>query len=121
MLPPLYELTLFLALSLAVTLYALIASGHFPAEGRRETLASPLGLVIIWGSMAIAVAALALALLLAWRRMPLAIAVIAFCAMGLVAPLVMKPMPDSFVDGRRGLLLTAGAAAALAALAWARI
>jgi hypothetical protein len=36
----------------------------------------------------------------------------------LVAPLLLQPLPDSFVNGRRGLITFALAASVLACLAW---
>ena len=38
-------------------------------------------------------------------------------AMVLFAPLLLQPFPDSFVNGRRGLLIFAGMAAGLALVA----
>jgi hypothetical protein len=36
----------------------------------------------------------------------------------LIAPLLLQPLPDSFVDGRHGLLAFAAASIVLAAIAW---
>jgi hypothetical protein len=36
----------------------------------------------------------------------------------LFAPLLLQPLPDSFVNGRRGLLVFAAGAVVLAALMW---
>jgi hypothetical protein len=116
--PPVAELGLFLALSLVTVLYGLAVAGHFPAEARRPSLREPLGASILWGSLIVALAAAITAATFGWRRLPIAAAVIGFGAMGLMAPIVLKPLPDSFVDGRRGLLVLSGVAAALMALAW---
>jgi hypothetical protein len=39
-------------------------------------------------------------------------------AMLLFAPLLLQPLPDSFVNGRRGLLVFSAGAALLAGLMW---
>ena len=116
--PPLSELGLFMALSLVVVLFGLAAAGHFPAEDRRPSLREPLGAALLWGSIVLVVAAALVAAAFGWRRLPLAAAVIAFGTAALLAPLILKPLPDSFVDGRRGLIVLSLAAAGLAALAW---
>ena len=53
----------------------------------------------------------------AWQRLPLYAAVIGGGAMVLFAPLLLQPFPDSFVNGRQGLLIFAGLAAGLALVA----
>jgi hypothetical protein len=51
--------------------------------------------------------------------LPWHLAVIGGGAALLFAPLLLQPLPDSFVDGRRGLLAFSAAAVSLAALMWA--
>ena len=53
----------------------------------------------------------------AWQHVPLPAAVIGGGAMVLFAPLLLQPFPDSFVNGRRGLLIFAGIATGLALIA----
>ena len=57
-------------------------------------------------------------LVLAWRALPWYATVIGGGAALLFAPLLLQPLPDSFVNGRRGLLVFAAGAIALAALMW---
>jgi hypothetical protein len=111
------SLALFMALVLSVSLYGLTASGHFPREHRAERLRGRLGAGILWGTMAVTATAALYAVLLAVQTLPWYAAVIGGGGMLLVAPLLLQPMPDSFVDGRRGLLAFAAAAAALAVIA----
>ena len=116
-LPPFADLAVFMALILVLTLYGLTASGHFPAAARAPALQCSAGRIILWVTLAIAGGVLASALLFAWRRLPFYAAVIGGGAMILIAPLLLQPMPDSFVDGRRGLLAFAAVGLALALLA----
>jgi hypothetical protein len=116
-LPTVADLVVFMALVLVFALYGLTASGHFPGDVRPPALQSNAGRMILWSTLEIAVGVLASALLLAWRRLPLYAAVIGAGAMILLAPLLLQPMPDSFVDGRRGLLVFAALGLALALLA----
>jgi hypothetical protein len=116
-LPPLPELTLFMALVLVLSLYGLTVSGHFPAEHRSPSLSTPVGRLLLWGTLTLS-AALALVLIqFAWRHVPLYAAAIGGGAMLLAAPLLLRPLPDSFVNGRRGLLVFAGLALCLALIA----
>lgn len=116
-LPPLPELAVFMALILVLSLYALTVSGHFPAEHRAPSLATPAGTLILWGTLALAAAAALLAARFAWRHIPFYATTLGGGAMLLAAPLALQPLPDSFVNGRRGLLLFAGLALVLALIA----
>jgi hypothetical protein len=58
------------------------------------------------------------ALVLAWMALPWYATVIGGGAALLFAPLLLQPLPDSFVNGRRGLLVFAAGAVVLAALMW---
>lgn len=118
-LPPLPELVVFAALVLVLSLYGLAVAGHFPVEHRAPVFRAGSGAAILWGTIALAVVALLAMLHLAWMRLPLYAAVIGGGAMLLAAPLVLQPFPDSFVNGRRGLLILAGLAGALAVAAHA--
>lgn len=112
--PPLPELVVFAALVLVLSLYGLAVAGHFPVEHRADVFRARSGAIILWGTIALAVMSLLAMLHLAWTRLPLYAAVIGGGAMLLAAPLVLQPFPDSFVNGRRGLLILAGTAGALA-------
>lgn len=117
MLPPLPDLLLFMALILVLALYGLTVAGHFPHEHRGAALRTAAGALVLWGSLALAAALTGLAGVLAWQRLPLYAAVIGGGAMLLAAPLVLQPFPDSFVNGRRGLISLAALAAIIAVLA----
>src|SRR5262245_36846871 len=114
-LPPLPELVVFMALVLVLALYGLTVSGHCPAEHRAA--ARPAGSVLLWSTLVLCAVVTALALHFAWRHVPLSAAAIGGGAMLLLAPLLLQPLPDSFVNGRRGLLVFAGLALGLVLIA----
>ncbi len=109
------ELLLFMAAILLLALYGLTVSGHFPAEHRAAQLRTAGGSALMWGSVGAATLATGIALAFAWKLLPWYAAVIAGGGMLLIAPLLLQPFPDTFVNGRRGLLVFAGAAALIAA------
>ena len=117
LLPPLPELAVFMALVLVLTLYGLTASGHFPAEHRAPAFTTPAGSLLLWSTLALCAVLTAVALHFAWQHVPLYAAAIGGGAMLLLAPLLLQPMPDSFVNGRRGLLVFAGLALGLVLIA----
>ena len=90
---------LFIALVLCAGLTALAASGHFPPEHRGASLRSGVGRAILFGACAVS----ALALLVG-----------AAGAAVLATPLLLRPLPDAFVNGRAALLAFASASALLA-------
>ena len=108
----------FMAGVLAVALYGLTASGHFPAEARSAKFKGVMGALVLWGTLAVTVLAAAAMLLKSWWILPWYLQVIGGGAMLLFAPLLLQPLPDSFVNGRRGLLVFSGSAALLAGLMW---
>jgi hypothetical protein len=116
-LPPLPELAVFMALVLVLSLYGLTVSGHFPAEYRTPALRTGAGRLILWGTIALCAALALTTLAFAWARVPLYAAVIGGGAMALAAPLLLQPLPDSFVDGLRALLTFTGLGISLALLA----
>lgn len=115
--PPLLDLSLFMGLVLVLSLYGLAVSGHFPAEGRAVVFRTGPGAAVLWGTIAVSAGVALLALVFAWRRLPLYAAVIGGGAMILIAPLLLQPLPDSFVDGRRGLIALSALGLGLALLA----
>jgi hypothetical protein len=115
------ELGLFAATVLSVALYGLAMSGHFPAEHRAQALRSPAGAILLWGTLAVAVAAALGAVWLAWMRLPWPATVIGAGFAVLFAPLLLQPLPDRFVDGRTSLLVFSLAALVLAGIGWARM
>lgn len=106
-------LVAFALLVMSASLYGLTASGHFPSEHRAEALKSRAGAAILWGTMAVALATAIVGLVLAWLMLPWTWAVIVGGGVLLMAPLILQLFPDSFVDGRAGLLVFAGLGAAL--------
>ena len=107
-------LVLFTLLILMLSLHGLSASGHFPRERRAAALSSPLGAVILYGTILIALTSLIAGLWAAWRLIPWYAAVIAGGLAILAAPLVLQQFSDSFVDDRGSLLSFAGASVAFA-------
>lgn len=118
MLPDWPQLLLFMGAVMLVALYGLAVSGHFPPEFRSEALKGSTGAIILWGSMAVAACAACLALVCAWTTLPWYAVVIGAGAMLLFAPLLLQPLPDSFVNGRGGLLVFSAGTALLALLLW---
>jgi len=108
----------FMAGVLAVALYGLTASGHFPAEARSAKFKGGWGALVLWGTLTTTVLAAASMLLKSWSILPWYLQVIGGGAMLLFAPLLLQPLPDSFVNGRRGLVAFSGGAALLAGLMW---
>jgi hypothetical protein len=97
-------LILFMALLLAVALCGLAASGHFPRQHRSPALQSGAGPFILFGSLALSLLCLAAGLWLAGRTIPWYAMVIGGGAVLLAAPLLLRPFPDDFVNGRVALI-----------------
>jgi hypothetical protein len=111
---------LFLALLAAAALLALAASGHFPH--RAMPLRTRGGAAILYGSLALAAVSLAVGFIAAARQVPWTALVIGGGAVLLAAPLILRALPDWFVDGKAAPLTFAGAAALIAlamVLVWA--
>jgi hypothetical protein len=106
----------FMAGVLAVALYGLTASGHFPAEARSAKFKGGWAPLVLWGTLAATALAAVAMLLKSWWILPWYLQVIGGGAMLLFAPLLLQPLPDSFVNGRRGLLVFSAGAILLAAL-----
>jgi len=112
-------LVVLMALILACTLYGLAASGHFPAQDRLPALKTGASGIILYGTLAITLAAASAGIVTAWQALPWSALVIGGGAMLLAAPLLLRLLPDGFVDGRAALVTFAAAAAACALLlAW---
>jgi hypothetical protein len=111
-------LALLMGSVLFVALYGLAASGHFPADFRGEALQRGWGLFVLWGTLFTSGLAAAAALSLAWRALPWYAIVIGSGVALLFAPLVLQSLPDTFVNGRRGLLVLALCSVAFATLLW---
>jgi asparagine N-glycosylation enzyme membrane subunit Stt3 len=104
-LPPIPELAVFMTLVLVLSLYGLTVSGHFPEEHRAATLRTVGGQILLWGTIGLCAALTVCALAFAWQRVPLYAAVIGGGFMVLIAPLLLQPLPDSFINGRWALLM----------------
>jgi hypothetical protein len=79
-------------------------------------LRSGVGRAILFSTCAVAALALVVGVAMAWAVVPWPAAVIGAGAAILAAPLLLRPLPDAFVNGR-GALLTFASASALLALA----
>jgi hypothetical protein len=106
-----------MGLVLVLSLYGLTVSGHFPEEHSAASLRTASGQLLLWGTLALCTVLTVSALVFAWQRVPLYAAVIGGGAMVLIAPLLLQPLPDSFVNGRRGLVTFTGLGIALALMA----
>ena len=113
-------LVLLMALLAAASLHGLAVSGQFPREHRGEAFRSPLGAVTLFGSIAVTLLSLLVGLFLAWRTIPWYAAVIGGGVPILFAPLMLRPMPDRFVNGR-GAVLSFSVLSAVIALAMLRL
>jgi len=113
-------LVLFMLLMAAVSLHGLAASGQFPREHRAAALRSAAGAAILFGSIAVAALSLLAGLFFALQTIPWYAAVIGGGMPVLFAPLLLRPLPDTFVNGRAALLLFS-AAAAVTALAMLKL
>jgi hypothetical protein len=109
-------LGLFMAGVLAVALYGLAASGHFPAAARGDKFKSGAGALVLWATLIVTLFAAADMLVQSWWVLPWYFSLLGGGAMLLFAPLVLQGFPDSFVDGRRALLAFSVCALVLAAL-----
>jgi hypothetical protein len=115
---PWIELALFMSAIGFAALYGLTVSGHFPAEFRADELKGETGAVILWGTLALTGMAAVATLVVAWRVLPWYAIVIGGGAVLLATPLLLRPFPDWFVNGRAGLLAFAAGATVSAALMW---
>ncbi|HVT56568.1 MAG TPA: hypothetical protein VHD34_11060 [Xanthobacteraceae bacterium] len=107
------ELLVFMALFLAVSMYALAASGHFPREHRGKKFKTPLGSIILFGTIVISILCAAAGVYFVQAAVPWYAAIIGGGAVVLAAPLVLQLFSDRFVDGRMSLLTFSGAAICL--------
>ena len=109
----------FAALVLAVALYALSLSGHFPSEHRGAALRGASGTIFIGVTAVLALASLAFGVGAGWSKVPWYVLIIAGGAAVLAAPLVLMKFPDQFVNGRGALAAFSGITAASAATLYA--
>lgn len=97
-------LLLFVGIVLTAALQLLAASGHFPAEHRAPALRVGGGPLILFGSMLLVAVCVAAAIAGLGQRVPWYAAVIGGGLAVLIAPMLLKPLPDGFVNGRAALV-----------------
>ena len=103
---------------LAVALYGLTASGHFPAEARSAKFRDGAGALVLWTTLLATALSAGSMLLKSWSILPWYLSLLGGGAMLLFAPLLLQALPDSFVNGRRGLIAFSACAVALAGVLW---
>ena len=111
-------LGLLVACVLLAVLYGLAVSGHFPAHFRSTTLQGGRGALLLWSTMAATALAAGAAGLSGWRALPWPAVVIGGGVAMLFAPVLLQSLPDSFVNGRRALLVLSTGTVILAVLMW---
>jgi hypothetical protein len=120
--PPLGQLIslfLFALLVSATTLHGLAASGHFPLQRQSEKSAFRAERVILFGSIGAAIVALIAGSVAALRLTSWSAAVIAGGLALLFCPLLLRTLPDRFVDGAGALIAFAAVTIAAAiVLTW---
>ena len=112
------NLALFMIATALLALYGLTVSGHFPAELRAAALRTSIGATTVWATLVAAGLAAIVAIAAAQRVLPWSAIIIGGGAMLLFAPLLLRPLPDRFVNGYAALLVFAGAAAVAALILW---
>jgi hypothetical protein len=100
-------------------LYGLTVSGHFPAEFRADELRGGAGAAVLWGTIVVTGIAAATTLIVGWMILPWYALAIGGGMMLLATPLLLRPFPDWFVNGRVGLLTFAAGASVAATIMWA--
>ena len=117
--PPWPEIVLFMAAVLVVSAFVIAVAGQFPREHRKPGFASPAGTVILWLSILAAAAAGLAAIAFAWVALPWYAVVIGGGLMVLIAPYVLHPLPDWFINGRSAPVALSALAVALVLGLWA--
>ncbi len=112
-------LALFLGLLLSALLCGLAASGHFPPEHRSAALRSPLGSLLLFGSLILCFGFTALGAVLVAQALPWYALVIGSGAVMLATPLLLRPFPDTFVNGPAALASFSAASGFFLLLIWA--
>jgi len=107
-------LALFVALVLVAALHGLAASGHLPL--RRDRGHADAGPALLFGSTMVAAVAAILGIVAALRFISWPSAIIGGGAAVLAAPLLLRALPERFVNGRGALISFAAATAVFTAL-----
>lgn len=87
-----------------LTLYGLTVCGHFPAEARRKELQTPIATVAIPATLFTSGLAAVIVVAMAVSALPWTVIIIGGGAALLAGPLLLRALPDDFVDGLAGLL-----------------
>jgi hypothetical protein len=111
-------LTLFIVGVTLLALYGLTVSGHFPAAARRKELQTSIATVAIAGTLLTSAVATVIVMAIAVHALPWPLIIIGGGAALLVSPLLLRALPDAFVDGLAGLLTFAAAAIFTALSLW---
>ncbi len=106
----------FFLLVLLIALFGLALSGHLPLQARDAQDTSLFDRLTIVATVAIVALAAVRTIGLGLGALPGPIAIIGAGGALLLAPLLLRALPDSFVDGRRGLIVLAALTASLAYL-----
>lgn len=115
---PWSELALFMIAIALLALYTLTVSGHFPTEVRATALKTSIGVTTLWATLVAAGLAAMIMVIAALRVLPWSAIIIGGGAMLLFAPLLLRPLPDRFVNGCAALVVFAGGAALAALILW---
>jgi hypothetical protein len=102
-------LALFIIGATLLTLYGLTVSGHFPAEARRKALQTPIATIAIAATLFTSGLAAVIVMAIAVNALPWTVITIGGGAALLAGPLLLRALPDEFVDGLTGLLTFAAA------------
>jgi hypothetical protein len=103
-------LALFIIGVTLLTIFGLTVSGHFPSAVRSEQLKTPLGRLVIGATLLSSAFAAVILIVVAFRVLPWTVIVIGGGGALLAGPLLLRTLPDDFVDGLVGLLTFAAAA-----------
>jgi hypothetical protein len=101
-----------------LALYGLAVSGHFPAEARRKELQTSTATIAIAATLLTSGVATVIVMAIAVNALPWTAIVIGGGAALLASPLLLRALPDEFVDGFAGLLTFAAAGIVTALLLW---
>jgi hypothetical protein len=107
-LKPLLPIVLFFVLALLAALQGLSASGHFPLPRLSKSSSGPAP-IVLFGTIALTLAAFAAGTAATLYLVPWYAAVIGGGLAVLAAPPILQLFPDRFVDNRGALLGFAGA------------
>jgi hypothetical protein len=109
-------LALFIIGVTLLTLYGLAVSGHFPFELRTKKLQTPIGGFFIGATLLTSALTGIILIVVAFNALPWTAIIIGGGGALLAGPLLLRALPDDFVDGFAGILTFATAAIVIALL-----